>query len=80
MGPLLAITKPLVEGKEVTGFTNTEEEGIGLTEVVPFLVKDELKAKGGLYSKGPDWEPYVVTSGLLIRVRPPTCPPRLRRA
>ena len=58
--------KPLVEGKNVTGFTNTEEEGVGLTEIVPFLVEDELKAKGGLYSKGPDMEPYVVSDGLLI--------------
>ena len=58
--------KPLVAGKKVTGFTNTEEEGVGLTEIVPFLVEDELKAKGGLYSKGPDWEPYVVSDGLLI--------------
>jgi putative intracellular protease/amidase len=58
--------KPLVEGKRVTGFTNSEEEGVGLTHVVPFLVEDELKAKGGLYSKGPDWGSYVVTDGLLI--------------
>jgi putative intracellular protease/amidase len=58
--------KPLVEGKTVAGFTNTEEEGMGLTKVVPFLVEDELKAKGGLYSKGPDLEPYVVSDGLLI--------------
>nr|WP_321985240.1 type 1 glutamine amidotransferase domain-containing protein [uncultured Lichenicoccus sp.] len=58
--------KPLVEGKKVTGFTNTEEEGMGLTKIVPFLVEDELKAKGGLYSKGPDLEPYVVIDGLLI--------------
>lgn len=58
--------KPLVEGKKVTGFTNTEEEGMGLTEVVPFLVEDELKAKGGLYSKGPDLESYVVSDGYLI--------------
>ena len=58
--------KPLVEGKKVTGFTNTEEEGMGLTKVVPFLVEDELKAKGGLYSKGPDLAPYVVSDGLLI--------------
>ena len=55
--------KPLVEGKKVTGFTNTEEEGMGLTEVVPFLVEDELKAKDGLYSKGPDLAPYVVRPG-----------------
>ncbi len=58
--------KPLVEGKKVTGFTDTEEEGMGLTGVVPFLVEDELKAKGGLYSKGPDLAPYVVSDGLLI--------------
>ncbi|SEM51472.1 hypothetical protein SAMN05428989_3964, partial [Pseudoxanthomonas sp. GM95] len=50
----------------VTGFTNTEEAGVGLTEVVPFLVEDELKAKGGVYSQGPDWGSYVVTDGLLI--------------
>jgi putative intracellular protease/amidase len=58
--------KPLVEGKKVTGFTNTEEAGVGLTEVVPFLVEDELKAKGGIYSKGDDWASYVVSDGLLI--------------
>jgi putative intracellular protease/amidase len=57
---------PLVEGKKVTGFANTEEEGVGLTKIVPFLVEDELKALGGLYSKGPDWAPYVVSDGLLI--------------
>lgn len=59
--------RPLVEGKNVTGFSNTEEEeGVGLTHVVPFLVEDELKALGGLYSKGEDWAPYVVSDGLLI--------------
>ncbi len=58
--------KPLIEGKKVTGFANTEEEGMGLTEVVPFLLEDELKAKGGLYSKGADLAPYVVSDGLLI--------------
>lgn len=57
---------PLVQGLSVTGFTNTEEEGVGLTAVVPFLVEDELKAKGGDYSKGPDWGSYVVRDGLLI--------------
>lgn len=56
----------LVKGKTVTGFTNTEEEGVGLTDVVPFLVEDMLKARGGVYSKGPDWGPYVLTDGLLI--------------
>ncbi|APG03680.1 type 1 glutamine amidotransferase domain-containing protein [Luteibacter rhizovicinus DSM 16549] len=58
--------RPLVEGKQVAGFTNSEEEAVGLTKVVPFLVEDELKAKGGIYSKGPDWASYVVTDGLLI--------------
>jgi len=58
--------RPFVEGKKVTGFSDTEEEAVGLTKIVPFLVEDELKAKGGLYSKGPDWGSYVVTDGLLI--------------
>ena len=58
--------RPLVEGKDVTGFTNTEEEAVGLTRVVPFLVEDELKAKGGLYSKTADWGVHVVADGLLI--------------
>lgn len=58
--------RPLVEGKKVTGFANSEEDAVGLTDVVPFLVEDELKAKGGIYSRGPDWHPYVVQDGLLI--------------
>ncbi|NKE45317.1 type 1 glutamine amidotransferase domain-containing protein [Roseomonas frigidaquae] len=58
--------RPLVEGRKVTGFTNTEEAGVGLAKVVPFLVEDELKAKGGIYSSGPDWGPHVVQDGLLI--------------
>ncbi|MFC0132798.1 type 1 glutamine amidotransferase domain-containing protein [Massilia eurypsychrophila] len=57
---------PLVNGKQVTGFTNTEEEAVQLTKVVPFLVEDMLKAHGGAYSKGDDWAPYVVTDGNLI--------------
>ena len=57
---------PLVKGKRVTGFTNSEEAAVGLTKVVPFLVEDMLKANGGQYSKGADWQPYVVTDGLLV--------------
>lgn len=57
---------PLVNGKKVTGFTNSEEEGVGLTDVVPFLVEDALKEKGGLYSRGDDWQSYTVQDGLLI--------------
>jgi putative intracellular protease/amidase len=58
--------QPLVKGKRVTGFTNTEEEAVQLTNVVPFLVEDMLKANGGVYSKGADWASYVVTDGLLL--------------
>lgn len=57
---------PLVAGKKVTGFTNSEEAGVGLTDVVPFLVEDMLQSAGGQYSKGPDWGSYVVSDGLLI--------------
>ncbi|MFD0305846.1 type 1 glutamine amidotransferase domain-containing protein [Streptomyces sp. NPDC127119] len=57
---------PLVRGKKVTGFANSEEEAVGLTEIVPFLVEDELKRLGGIYSKGDDWAPYVLRDGLLI--------------
>ncbi|OLF38240.1 type 1 glutamine amidotransferase domain-containing protein [Psychrobacter sp. Cmf 22.2] len=56
----------LVKGKTVTGFTNTEEEAVGLTDVVPFLVEDALIANGGNYEKAADWESFVVEDGLLI--------------
>lgn len=58
--------KPLVSGKKVTGFTNSEEEAVGLTEVVPFLVEDMLRERGGHYEKGDDWGVYVVTDGKLV--------------
>ena len=58
--------KPLVSGKKVTGFTNTEEEGVGLTDVVPFLVEDMLVEKGGEYRKGDDWSSFVVVDGKLV--------------
>ncbi|NVD72288.1 type 1 glutamine amidotransferase domain-containing protein [Duganella sp. BJB1802] len=57
---------PLVRGKRVTGFTNTEEEAVGLTQVVPFLVEDMLKEHGGIYSKLGDWQAYAITDGLLV--------------
>jgi len=56
----------VVSGRRVTGFSNTEEEGVGLTKIVPFLVEDMLKANGGLYERGPDWGSYVVVDGKLI--------------
>jgi len=58
--------KPVVQGKMVTGFTNSEEAAVGLTKIVPFLVEDMLKENGGKYSKLADWQPHVVTDGLLI--------------
>ena len=57
---------PMVKGKKVTGFTNTEEAAVNLTDIVPFLVEDMLVENGGLYSKAADWQPYVVTDGKLI--------------
>ncbi len=57
---------PLVQGKKVTGFTNSEEEAVQLTAVVPFLVEDMLKKNGGIYSKGKDWTPHAVENNLLI--------------
>lgn len=58
--------EPLVKGKKVTGFTNSEEALVQLTDVVPFLVEDMLKANGGIYSKKGDFETYAIEDGLLI--------------
>ena len=58
--------KPVVADKTVTGFTNTEEQAAGLTEVVPFLVEDMLRKNGGKYTKAADWQPHVAVDGLLI--------------
>jgi putative intracellular protease/amidase len=57
---------PLVKGKKVTGFTNTEEVAVQLTDVVPFLVEDMLTGHGGIYSKKEDWEAYAIQDGNLI--------------
>lgn len=58
--------EPLVKGKNLTGFSNTEEEGAKLTNIVPFLLEDELKKNGAHYSKGNDWASFVKQDGLLI--------------
>jgi putative intracellular protease/amidase len=58
--------EPIVKGKRVTGFTNTEEEEVQLTNVVPFLVEDELKRLGGLFEKKDNWQPFAITDGRLI--------------
>ena len=56
----------LVKGKKVTGFSNSEEAAVELTDVVPFLIEDEFKAQGAHYEKGADWQSYVVIEGQLI--------------
>ncbi|MET4080317.1 putative intracellular protease/amidase [Pedobacter sp. UYP30] len=58
--------EPFVKGKNVTGFSNTEEAAVQLTDVVPFLVETELKSLGGHYSKTEDWGLHIVEDGLLI--------------
>src|ERR1700756_3701873 len=55
--------EPLVKGKRVTGFTNSEEEAVQLTKVVPFLVEDELKRLGGLFEKVDDWQSFSIVDG-----------------
>jgi len=57
---------PMVRGKSVTGFSNTEENAVQLSNVVPFMLEDELKAKGANYSRADDWQPHSVTDGKLI--------------
>jgi putative intracellular protease/amidase len=58
--------RPLVQNKSVTGFSNSEEAAVGLTEVVPFLVEDMLKANGGHYASKADWQPHAITDGNLV--------------
>ncbi|MEO8544414.1 MAG: type 1 glutamine amidotransferase domain-containing protein [Burkholderiaceae bacterium] len=71
---------PLVKGRKVTGFTNTEEEAVQLTKIVPFLVQDMLAANGGVYSKGDDWQSFVVTDGKLITGQNPASSAAAARA
>ena len=56
----------LVKGKRVTGFSNTEEEAVQLSQVVPFLVEEMLKSNGGIYRKGADWQSHVEVDGNLL--------------
>ena len=56
----------LAKGKRVTGFTNEEEAAVGLTTVVPFLLEDRLKERGGIYSKAANWTPYVQVDGKVV--------------
>jgi putative intracellular protease/amidase len=58
--------EPLVQGKKVTGFTNSEETAGKSTAEVPFLLEDMLKEKGGIYERANDWQPFAIADGLLI--------------
>src|SRR3954468_9348288 len=71
---------PLVRGRSVTGFTNSEEAAVGLTDIVPFLVEVMLKQNGGDYSKAADWQPYAVTDGNLITGQNPASSAETARA
>jgi putative intracellular protease/amidase len=71
---------PLVEGKKVTGFSNSEEQAVQLTDIVPFLVEDALKQCGGIYSKGPDWASYVQVDGTLVTGQNPASSEEAARA
>jgi len=70
----------LVEGKSVTGFSNSEEEAVQLTDIVPFLLENELQVLGANYSKSADWHPYVVTDGNLITGQNPASSAEAARA
>ena len=68
---------PLVSGRDVTGFSNSEEAGVNLTDVVPYLLEDALKQRGGHYQKARDWEPLAVVDGLLITGQNPASSERV---
>ncbi len=72
--------RPLVDGKKVTGFTNTEEEAVQLARIVPFSVEDMLKQRGGIFSKGPDWGSYVLVDGKLVTGQNPASSEQAARA
>ncbi|MBB5210283.1 type 1 glutamine amidotransferase domain-containing protein [Microbulbifer hydrolyticus] len=72
--------EPLVKGRRVTGFSNSEEAGVELTDVVPFLLEDMLKERGAEYSKGDDWQSYICTDGLLITGQNPASSEAAARA
>ena len=72
--------EPLVKGKRVTGFSNSEEAAVELTDVVPYLLEDQLIAKGGLYQKADDWNPLAVVDGLIITGQNPASSEVVARA
>ena len=82
-GALLRVTykgAPIVKGKRVTGFTNEEEEAVRLTDVVPFLVEDELKRLGAIFEKVPNWQPFSIVDGNLITGQNPASSTKVAEA
>lgn len=75
-----ANNQAFVKGKQVTGFSNSEEEAVGLSDIVPFLVEDMLKQHGADYHKADDWQSYVITDGLLITGQNPASSAATARA
>ena len=71
---------PLIKDRMVTGFSNTEEEAIQLTTVVPFLLEDALKAKGARYTRADDWQSHAVTDGVLVTGQNPASSEAVARA
>jgi putative intracellular protease/amidase len=71
---------PLIQGKSVTGFSNTEEDAVQLSAVVPFMLEDELRAKGANYSRADDWQPHAVTDGILVTGQNPASSERVAEA
>lgn len=71
---------PLVQGKAVTGFSNSEEAAVGLSEVVPFLLEEELQGRGGRYRKGDDWQSHIEVDGNLITGQNPASSDAAARA
>jgi len=79
-GATLADGSALVKGKSLTGFSNSEEAAVELTDVVPFLLEDLLQEKGANYSSADDWQPYTVTDGNLITGQNPASSEQVAQA
>ena len=80
LGARRADGKPLVEGLRVNGFTNAEEEAVGLARMVPFSLEDRLREQGGIYESGPNFRPYTVTDGRLVTGQNPQSAPEVGKA
>jgi len=71
--------EPIVKGRKVAGFSNSEEEAAGKAKYVPFLLEDKLKELGGLYESGPNWQPFAVADGKLVLGQNPASSPEVAK-